>query len=142
MKNVIAILAVLLVAGPSFAATGAPNASNTNGKTYEMCDGLGVSGVCYNADSVDLYAAIPAYRQFTFFFSETGAGATCDIYAGTQDLANNMPVELDSSYGTKINSISLSSAATAQSFEAPFYILWVECVAGSGDHTVLLQTSK
>lgn len=143
MKRIIAIIAVLLMASLAGASTLAPSASNANGKTFEMCTALSSSGVCANAAGQHLYAEVMSSRKFTVFFSETGSGgATCEVYAGSQDLINNRPVELAATDGTKINSISLSAAATAQSFEAPFAMLWIECVAGAGTHTVLLQTSN
>jgi hypothetical protein len=151
MKNklLLAILAVLLCAGPAFSQTAgptpAPSNSNSRGKTFEICTAVSVNGTC---DSVgdgtgtDLFMQVSKYRQFTVYFEQSGTNATCEIYLGDQDLSNNLTDFLTATDGTKINSTSLSSAAAAQSFEGPFYILWVDCLAGTGTHTVTIQAAE
>jgi hypothetical protein len=139
------ILAVLLLAGTAIGATPATKTSHSSGVTFNMCTLNSVTGVCdsdADGNGTDLFASVSNYQKFTAYFSQSGTGAVCDIYVGDAALGAAIPTTLATTDGTKINPTQLSSSSTAQSFEAPFYIMWVTCTVGTGTHTVTIQASK
>jgi hypothetical protein len=147
------VMASLLVATTAAAATKAPSARQSRGYTYTMCLADTINGVCdsaHDGSGTDVYIRADEFSQFTVFFSTAGGNgdATCEIYGGTQDLyddvADGTTVTLAITDGTKLNSVSLSSTQTALSYEAPFFIMWMDCTAdtGAGTHTVTIQASK
>ena len=138
------ITAIMVLASMAMvAAQGAPRNANSRGLTFEMCDAKSATGTCDNAAGIDVYALVEEYSQFTVFFSQdTGTLRTCELYCGDQDTFNNIGATLTASDGTKLNSTSFSSSSTAQSFEAPFFFMFVICANGTGTHSVLIQAAK
>ncbi len=146
MKHALLFLVALLMAGVASASEPAIATVLGNTKTFTLCSDEGSSGVCDTAAGVDLYAEVATYRQYTVYLSQTGGTtATCDIYVGDRALSISnggaMPASLSNSDGTKINSTLLSSTSTAQSFEGPFWVMWITCTDGDGTHTVTMQAT-
>lgn len=104
----------------------------------DLCVAETDDGVC-EVGGVDLFAVVVGFKQYTFFFSETGVGATCDIFVGNREV--NGVVDLDQK-GDQITATPLSSTNATISVEAPFYIMWVKCTAGDGAHSVTIQASN
>lgn len=147
MKNFIAMLAVLLMAGVAMGAKEAPRNSTKRGLTYEMCVAATNTGPCENADTVDVYALIHEDVEYTVYFeaSDPASDATCDVYVSHQDRFNHMPVALLTTHGWKISSTAMSLTAGMQSFKGPFFFMWIDCTAdtvGGHSHDVWIQTAK
>ena len=145
MKHTLLFLIAFLMAGVASAAEPAIPIVLGNTKVFTLCNAEGDSGVC-EAGGADTYANVATYRQYTVYLSQTGGTtATCDIYVGDRALSISnsgaMPTSLSDTDGTKINSTLLSSTSTAQSFEGPFWVMWITCTDGSGVHTVTMQAS-
>jgi hypothetical protein len=135
------LLPMLLIAGSSWGAEQATPTVYSNTRLFKICDAVSATGTCgtlANGTGNDLYVGAMGYNQFTVTFSQTGTNASCDVYIGDQDTLDAMTATstLTATDGTKINSTSLSSASTAQSFEGPFNIMWVTCTSGTALHTV------
>ena len=132
---------LLLVAGTATGAGLAPSGSTSRGKYFQLCVGETGSGTCTNPAGVDAYAQSASYVQFTFSFSETGAGgASCDIYYGTIELLNALPTALVAADGIKV--ITLDATVNGFSAEAPFAMLFADCTAGAGAHSVLVEAAR
>ncbi len=138
------MMTIMLMASLAMvAAQGAPRNANSRGLTFEMCDEKSATGTCDNAAGIDVYALVEEYSQFTVFFSQdSGTLRECQLYGGDQDAFNNLGATISATDGTKLNSTSFSSTVTAQSFEAPFFFMFVICAEGSGTHSVLIQAAK
>ena len=132
---------LLLVAGTATGAGLAPSGSTSRGKYFQLCINEAGSGTCTNPAGEDAYAQSASYVQFTFTFSETGgAGASCDIYYGTQELINALPTSLVAADGVKV--ITLSATVNGFSTEAPFTMLFADCTAGTGTHSVFVEAAR
>ena len=153
MKHTLLLFfSLLLVANSSWGAEQVLPVVYMNDRVFTMCDAMSATGVCdttSDGSGNDLFASVVGMRQFTVHFSQptTGNGdASCDIYIGDETVYNSL-LDTDSltpSDGTKINSTSLSLSSTAQSFEAPFFFMWVSCTSdtGVGTHTVTIQAAN
>lgn len=139
MKRFISSAAsVVLLLGLLAPATA--TAAFTDDLIVTLCEAEADDGVC-EIDGVDSFAIVLGYKQYTVHFSQAGTGATCHVFIGDKTLADTLPTDLDA-LGSQITFTALSSTSTAQSFEGPFYVIWVKCTAGSTTHTVSLHASK
>ena len=139
IHKLLAMLVVLLVAGPAIADT-PPSQIRYSDKAvlYTMCDAETTAGpaACQNAGNTEVIVVnASAYDSLTFYAMQAAAGTfTCDVYSRDE------PYDTAAAgNGFKINVTSLSGSQEVITLSGPFLWVYLQCTLGtSADVTVTM----
>tara|TARA_Y100000310_G_C20499798_1_gene723396 strand:- start:249 stop:755 length:507 start_codon:yes stop_codon:yes gene_type:complete len=140
----VALIAFLLIPVQVFAADQASKETTATGYYHTLCAAETAIGACgdVGAATGDLYAITDRYNVMTFYYSETGSGGSCDIYADSKSAAFTSATDLDSSSALKVNVASLSSTLDKITLsDVSFGYVWIECTVAATTMTVVMQGS-
>lgn len=129
------VLMLTLLPGTSFAQVIATKISDdARGYTYRMCTAEDTTGVCNNGTG-DIYVKADGLNDFAFFFTETAAGNSCNVYALP---AGALVTDLDTliTGGFKVNGTQLTVSNPVQWFQIRAKHIFVHCTRVAGTYTV------
>ena len=113
------------------------------GRTFTLCDAEETDDAVCDDGANDLYAITTGFR--TLLFDSSGSSNTdytCDIFAGTQGVAELADKSDLSTSGFQINSISLTPSTEAIMFsDTPVDIVWVKCGTITGANSVTVSVT-
>ena len=130
IHKLLAMLVVLLVAGPAMADTAPSYTRYGDGILYKMCDAEDTAGPgpCQNASGTEVIVVNAAsFDSVTFYAMQSAAGTfTCDVFS------RDAPYDTAAAgNGSQVNLTSLSASAESLTLVGPFVWLWLECTLGT-----------